>query len=98
MAYLEVTGADDGVKTLVSNSLSGSEIVKVTGEFGGATIEIGYLDHSETFVVYTKCDGLPAAYTAGFEVEIRCGKAEDLSLNVSSSTGSTALQLLARSI
>jgi hypothetical protein len=98
MAYLEVNGADDGVKTLIDESESGSEILKVSGDFGGATVAIGYLDYNDSFVGYTKCDGLPAEYTVAFETEVRCGLREDLSLNVTGTTGSTALQLSSRGI
>jgi hypothetical protein len=98
MAYLEVNGASDGVKTLIESSATGHEIVKVSGEFGGATVAIGYRDYYETFVGYTLCDGLPAEYTAAIEVQVDCGIAEDLSLNITGSSGSTALRLLVRSI
>ena len=98
MAYHEVNGADDGIKALIDSSATGTEIVKVSGAFGGATVSIGYRGYTDTFVTYTKCDGLPAEYTVAFEVAINCGIAENLSLQVTGSTGATAIQMLVRSI
>lgn len=98
MAHLEVSGVDDGVKTLINESETGNEIVKVSGDFGGATVSLGYLDYNGTFVGYTKCDGLPAEYTVGFETSVSCGLREDLSFNITGSTGSTEILLSVRSI
>lgn len=74
---------------------TGELVIRADGEFGGATVVIGYGTNPNDFKPYIDAS---ATQTSAFQVVLTCGFGESVALQVTGATGTTDINIEAREV